>query len=125
MNLTPKKLFLMDGIGACISAIMLGIVLVQLQKYIGMPTNVLYLLAIIPVFFAIYSFTSYLKAGKNASSLLKGIAIANLCYCILSIYFMIKHMEVLTSLGWTYFILEILIVVSLVGIELKVARKYS
>ena len=39
MNLTPKKLFLIDGIGAVLSAFLLGVVLVKLQSLIGMPTN--------------------------------------------------------------------------------------
>jgi hypothetical protein len=43
--LKPKTLFLIDAIGAVLSTVLLGIVLVAFEKYIGMPTNVLYALA--------------------------------------------------------------------------------
>ena len=50
-ELNPKKLFLIDGFGAIISAFLLGVVLVKFEEKIGVPVSVLYLLATIPLFF--------------------------------------------------------------------------
>ncbi len=47
-TLKPKQLFLLDAFGALLSAFFLGFVLVKYQVYIGMPENVLYILALIP-----------------------------------------------------------------------------
>ena len=60
-KLNSKKLFLIDGFGAIISAFLLGVVLVKFQEKIGVPVSVLYLLATIPVFFAAYDFYCYQK----------------------------------------------------------------
>lgn len=118
----PKKLFLIDGIGAFLSAFFLGVVLVNLQKYIGLPKNILYVLAIIPVFFAVYSFSCYFFLKKNQNPFLKGIAIANLLYCCTTISLLIYFYQSLTILGLVYFILELLIVVAIIRLELKAAR---
>ena len=118
----PKKLFLIDGIGAFVSAFFLGVVLVSLQKYIGLPKNILYVLAIIPVFFAVYSFSCYFFLKKNQSRFLKDIAIANLLYCCTTISLLIYFYQSLTILGLVYFILELLIVVAIIRLELKAAQ---
>ena len=124
MNLNPKQLFLLDGFGALLSAFLLGVVLVKFESTFGMPRSTLYILAFIPCLFAVYDFYCYWKIQQQQGFFLKGIAIANLAYCCLSITFAFHHQEQLTTLGRTYFILEILVVVALVAVELKVARKF-
>ena len=49
---TVRILLLADGIGALVSAIMLGIVLPNFQPLVGMPLKELYILAAIPVVFS-------------------------------------------------------------------------
>jgi drug/metabolite transporter (DMT)-like permease len=121
-NANPKKLFLIDGFGAIVSAILLGIVLVKLQSIFGIPKSTLYFLASIPCFFAFYDFYCYYKIDKKVALFLKGIAIANLIYCCLSVGLAIYHIEEITKLGWIYILTEILIVCGLAFIELKVAK---
>ncbi len=118
----PKKLFLIDGLGAMLSAFLLGVVLVKLQSFIGMPTNQLYFLAAIPCFFALYDLISYFRVEENWRPYLKGIAIANLFYCVLSIGLLVIHFSKLTALGVAYFVVEILIVVVIAWYELKVTN---
>lgn len=118
-QLNPKKLFLIDFIGAIVSAISLGIILPKLQAYIGMPLNVLYLLAIIPVFFFIYSFYAYLYANTNWKPYLRFIAIANFLYCCLTFCLLIFYKNEVTFLGVGYFILEIIIVILLAFVEYR------
>ena len=116
-----KKLFLIDGLGAIISAFMLGIVLVNFENVFGMPKNILYLLSIIPCFFAVYSFYCYFKSLNNWRFYLKTIAIANLLYCLLTISLVIHLYEKPTFLGLIYFILELIVIGVLIIIELKTA----
>lgn len=125
MDLSAKQLFLIDGLGALLSAFLLGVVLVKFENVFGMPRNTLYILAFLPCLFAIYDLYCYLKIKKNHAPFLKGIAIANLSYCVISIGFAFHHYEQLTTLGWTYFILEIVVVVIIAIIELKAAKNIT
>ena len=117
-----RKLFLLDGAGAILSAVLLGIVLVQLEAYFGIPIATLYFLAALPCFFAIYDFYCYFKVEKNLAKCLRGIAIVNLLYCCLSILLAFYHYQEILYLGWIYIIVEIIIVVVLSIIELRVAN---
>lgn len=118
----PKKLFLIDGLGALVSAFMLGIVLVRLESYIGIPKSSLYILAAIPIFFAAYDLYSYKKEKAHQGRLLRGIAILNLCYCFISIGFAMYHYLTITTLGKIYVVVELLIIIAIVYVELKVAN---
>ena len=118
MDINTKKLFLIDGIGAMVSALFLGVVLVWLKDKIGMPVNILYLLAILPIFFAIYSFSCYFFK-ENSKPLLKGIATLNLLYCFLTIGLLFFYDHNLTFLGWTYFIAELIVLAVLIFLEFK------
>lgn len=117
----PRKLFLLDGIGALVSAFSLGVVLVQLEAFFGIPRNTLYFLAFLPCLFAAYDFYCYWRIKENWRVYLKAIAIVNLLYCVISLALAFYHIEHITFLGWGYIIIEILIVVVLANIELKVA----
>jgi hypothetical protein len=121
MVLNPKRLFLIDFFGAVLSAFLLGIVLVKLESIIGMPSNVLYILAILACGFAVYSFLCYLFVKENWQPFLKIIAIINLSYCLVTMGLVIYFYQEITTLGHIYFILEMIVIVSLVSVELKTA----
>ena len=121
MKAISKKLFLADAIGAMVSAFFLGIVLVQLNDLIGMPIKTLYILAVLPCFFAVYSFCCYFFIKKEWKSFLKIIAVVNLLYCCLTIGLMFFYSAELKVLGWIYFVAEILVIIALVSIEFKAA----
>lgn len=122
LKINLRTFFMIDGIGAIISAVMLGTVLVKFQNYIGMPVNSLYSLAFIPVLFFAYDLV-FLFAPFRKTVHLRIIAIANLLYVMLSLTLVIFHFGQLTALGLTYFIGEILIVVFLARWELRSAQK--
>ncbi|GAB5465247.1 MAG: hypothetical protein Kapaf2KO_06830 [Candidatus Kapaibacteriales bacterium] len=122
-NANPKKLFQIDGFGALLSAILLGVVLVKLEYLFGIPKPTLYFLASLPCLFAIYDFYCYYKVDKNLGIFLQGIAIANLVYCCLSMGFAIYHMKEITNLGWIYILVEILVVCTIALAELEVAKR--
>jgi hypothetical protein len=117
-----KKLFLIDGFGALLSAFLLGVVLVEFNDFFGIPVKTLYFLAFLPCLFALYDFYCYFNKNTHSGIYLKTIAFINIAYCILSLGFALYHHREITILGWGYIILEIIIVLILANIELKVAR---
>lgn len=119
----PRRLFVIDGLGALLSAFLLGIVLVHLTDLIGVPISTLYLLAFIPVLFGIYDLICFYRWKEGHARYLKYIAFANILYCVLSVAMMINHADSLTALGWIYFILEILIVLAIATIEYTVSAR--
>jgi len=123
VELNPKKLFLIDGLGAILSAFLLGVVLVKFETIFGIPSSTLYLLATIPIFFATYDFYCYKKRHQKTGLSLKGIALLNLLYCCVSLGLVFYHFDTITNLGWVYILIEITIVLLLAVIEFRVGRK--
>lgn len=119
----PKKVFQLDGLGAMLSAVLLGVVLVKWESVFGIPTSTLYLLAAIPCLFAVYDFYCYLKVDKMTGAFLKGIALANLLYCALSIGLALSHLDTITLFGWAYIIGEIVLVTVIALFELSVSKR--
>ncbi len=123
MILNPKKLFLIDSLGALLSAFLLGAVLVRFESAFGMPRKALNLLSIIACIFSIYSFMSYLLIKENWKPYLKIIAYANLIYCCLTIGFTLYFNSELTNWGLIYFLSEVAVIITLAIIEFKSASK--
>ncbi|MGB1207078.1 MAG: hypothetical protein ACPG5B_15640 [Chitinophagales bacterium] len=122
LHSNPKHIFLIDGLGALISAFSLGIVLVIFKNYFGMPQNVLHVLAAIACIFAIYSFSCALRMPKIWQLFLKLIAMANFIYCCVTIALLYYFYQKLTILGLIYFVLEIIVIFVLVKIEFAIAN---
>ena len=118
----PRKIFLVDGLGALLSAFFLGVVLVQFEDSIGVSKDLLIYLSLAAVVMAVYSLSCYFGFPNKWRLFLKAIAIVNLLYCCVTVGLILLDSETLSILGYLYFIIEILIVVSLVFVELKVAR---
>jgi len=122
-QLPARTLFLIDGFGAMLSAFMLGFVLMNNQPLIGMPVEVLQILASIPCLFAMYSFAGRFIIKGRVEPYLKWIAIANFMYCLTTAALVLLFFKELTALGIAYFMLEIAIVVYLARAELVVALR--
>ncbi|HMQ06596.1 MAG TPA: hypothetical protein PKC30_04800 [Saprospiraceae bacterium] len=116
-NMTPAKLFLMDGLGAVLTSSLLLFVLIPLEIYFGMPRHVLFLLAGIAIVFSFYSILCSIFVKEEWVSYLRIICLANLAYCILSLGFVIYFFHRLTALGVAYFFIEILVVAVVITIE--------
>lgn len=125
MILQPKTLFLIDGLGALLSAFLLGVVLTSFEEFFGMPRIVLYSLSFLAVLFAVYSSLCYLKTPENWPTYLKTIAILNLLYCFVTIGLVFHFFEQLTMFGIIYFVCEIFVILTLASIELKLAMHHS
>lgn len=119
----PKKLFLIDGIGALFSSFLLGIVLVKLKYIFGIPVKTLYFLASFPIIFSLFDFYSYHKEKPKQKHLLKWIAFANILYCCLSISMTFYHYKNVTKFGWIYILIESIVVCTLSIIEFKTSKR--
>ncbi len=118
-----KTIFLVDGLGALLSVVMLGMVLPTFPSYIGMPIPVLYWLAGLAFLLAITSLGCYKFADSTNPSWLRLISTANLAYCALTLCLLVLYYEVMTKLGVFYFVAESLIVIGLALWERKILRR--
>ena len=120
LTFNPKKLFLIDGFGAFLTAFFLVAILRTFNEYFGMPKTTLDFLSIIALAFSVYSFCCFFLVKNNWHPFLRAISIANLLYCCLTLGLVIHNYPRLTILGVTYFLIEIVIVCGLVFFEINV-----
>ena len=121
----PKKIFLMDALGAAVSAILLGVVLVKLERVFGIPESTLYFLAAFPILFILYDLFCLTKNKNDLGPFLKLIAVVNITYCCLSIGMTIYHLNTITIFGYLYILIEVIITFTLAIFEYKVASKLT
>lgn len=119
MTASPKTLFLIDCLGALLSAFLVGIILTRFESDFGLPRKAAFYLSIIPCVYAIYSFMGFLLIKENWKPYLRIIALANLLYCCLTISLVIYFYQHLTALGLLYFVGEVVVIVGLAFVELK------
>jgi len=120
----PKFLFILDSLGALLSAFMLGVVLVHFKSFFGIPITTLYILATLPLLFVAFDVYSYFSADSQLGINLRRIAIINLSYCLLSLSLAFYHIELITVYGWIYIVIEIIIVLFIANLEFKTGNKY-
>jgi hypothetical protein len=117
----PRALFLLDGLGAALTVLLLFFILRYYYNYFGMPTNILTYLSIIGLIYCVYSMSCYFFLQDNWTRYLRVIAIGNSLYCILTMGLTYSYYNNLTRMGLLYFLGEIIIIMMLVFIELSVA----
>ena len=118
-----KNVFLLDGIGAVVSASIMGLLVAQQVSFFGLPSKAAYFLAAFPCVFFVYSIYCYFNLPTDWKPYLKMIIIANLLYCFISIGVVFYHFALLTNIGLAYFILEIIIILIVVILELRVLKE--
>lgn len=119
-----RRWLFLDGLGATVSAVSLGLILPVLDDFIGMPRVALIPLALIAAVFALTSMAGALKLLElSPARHLKRIAVANLLYCLVTIGYLFAFSTELMLLDYLYFMGEIVLVVLLSAKELKLARK--
>ena len=115
----------MDALGATVSAILLGVVLVKLESIFGIPRGTLYLLAAFPILFILYDLFCLTKNKNDFRVLLKIISIVNIIYCFLSIGIAAYHFKTITIFGYLYVLIEVIITFKLAIFEYKVANRLT
>ncbi len=117
----PRKLFMVDGLGAALTTFSLYIIGRNFNFYFGMPKYILTYLSLIALVICIFSTTCFFLLKRNWTPFIRVISIANLIYCVLTLVFLFIYFNELTKLGLTYFFVEIVIIIALVYVELNVA----
>ncbi|MBM9590813.1 hypothetical protein JWG41_10180 [Leptospira sp. 201903075] len=117
-----RYIFLVDGLGAILSAVLLAFVLPLFIDLLGMPLDTLYILSIIPVVYAIYSLLCYFLNPFQWKFFLRVIAIANFSYCLVTMVYLLLNLEQTTVWGELYFVLEMIVVASLASFEWKLTN---
>lgn len=120
--LTAKKIFLMDALGALLSAWFLIVILLWLNVYVNMPTAVLSFLSAIAVAFCVYSTLCFFFVKTRPKPFLRIIITANVLYGCLTTGLLIVYYAQLTALGLTYFVLEIIVISIIVFFEIKATQ---
>ena len=125
-KINGHNIFLIDGIGALITAALLFFVVRPLYSFFGVVDFIVDLFAGAAVLFAIYSFVGHVLAVRlrrvNFKHSLIFIAVFNILYCVMTAY-VVFQLTGITLWGKLYFIGEILVILSLVYLELKIARR--
>ena len=110
-----------DGLGAVVSAVSVGVLRPLVQELIGFPASVLRALGAAAVGFALYSFSRFAQPHPRPSAL-RVVAGLNLSYCVVTVGLLVAYASELRPLGWAYFLGEVVLVVALSVYELRLAR---
>lgn len=119
---SAESIFLVDGLGAALTAIMLGVILPAFVPFFGMPAKVLYPLAGTATCLAAYSLSCQFLKPQRWQVFLRGIALLNLAYCCASLALMYFFWGTLTAWGVMYFVSEKVIILQLVFLEFAISR---
>lgn len=114
----PRGIFLVDGIGAIISAFFL-FAMSCFEEVFGMSASVLHYLMLIVVIFAGYSLSCFWFQVKNWRVFLKIIALGNTFYGLTTLILIFYLYNQLSTLGISYFLVELLVIALLVQFEFK------
>jgi hypothetical protein len=120
-----RNIFLLDGLGALLTASLTGLLLPAIQRYIGIPIPTLWCLALIASAFSLYSLACHFFLQTKRPVFLKVIMTANLLYCILIASLLIHHLATLKPLGIAYIIGEIMVILLVLYVESRVLRSVS
>jgi len=118
---TIPEIFLVDGIGALLTAGLLFVLVIPYHELFGLPAHVLKPMAYAGILFATYSILCYFLNPTKWPIFLKIIAGANTLYCVYTLLRLIEYRASVTIWGWIYFIGEIIIVMSLVQWEWRLS----
>lgn len=126
--MTPKfkinrqNIFLIDGLGASLSAIFSGLILPLFSEKLGIPPWLLYGMATIAVTFCIYSLFVHFGSKAYRPEFLLAIILANFTYCIFSTILIIFWPGV-TFYGRLVLAYEAIVVLGVIAIEVRVLLK--
>ncbi|HLP20939.1 MAG TPA: hypothetical protein VK174_11590 [Chitinophagales bacterium] len=118
LTANPRAVFLLDSAGAFLSTVQL-FVLAKFHTFFGMPQPILFLLCAIAFTLAIYSLCCYHFITNKWRTFLTITIASNVIYSLLTLSLMVYFHTVLTALGFTYFILELVVLCGIVFIEAK------
>lgn len=119
LKTNPKRIFLIDALGALLTSILLFGVLAQLEQYFGMPSNALYVLSVIAFCLFVYSIICHQLIKSNWKPFLRMVMIFNSIYLLFSIGLIFSCFEKISGLGFIYFIVEFIVIGIIIIIEFE------
>jgi hypothetical protein len=87
-----------------------------------MPKSTVRIFIFIAIVCSLYSTVLHFTKIKNWKPYLTLIALINISYCLFTGYHIFKNVHALTVLGYSYFVAEIIIILTLSALELKLSR---
>ena len=120
-----RKLFLLDGSGALLTALMLMLVLPKLDLLTGIDPDMITVMVLIAFLLTAMSLTFIFTYNQQSYKVLQVIGISNLLYSGIIVVVLLVHGSSMKPLGMTYFILEGLVVALLGLVEIRKHKKVS
>lgn len=93
MTFLKKNIFVIDGLGALLSAMFLSFVMPAIPSYIGMPAGGLRALACLALLLALYSLSCYRFANPSQPRWLRIATRCNLIYCALTAGLVVHYLR--------------------------------
>jgi len=118
----PRRLVLLDAIGALVTAALVGLVLPWFEPHIGLSRSSLHVLGAIAAAYTVLSFYAFFLL-RSWHIYLRVIGLANLGYVAVTLAVLVSEWSTVTGLGLAYFAVEIAIIVGLSCVELTVAGR--
>lgn len=123
LKVKPNNIFLLDGIGAFVTASIIYLVLNSNNEFIGLSSKALIPLSLVAFVFCVYSITCFFLVKRYWQTFLKTIIVANTMYCLTTIGVLFYSHKTVTTLGLFYFIGEIIVIGILVALEIKLLKQ--
>ena len=123
MKINARTILLCDGLGASLSAVMLGIILPAFKPLVGLPISLLHLLATLALLYAAYDFCCLRWADHGHPQWLSAIILANLSHVILTLIYLWVYRREIQTFGVVYFIGEIFVVLVIVVYQVKIVKR--
>lgn len=122
-KLQPRRIFLLDALGALTTASILGLVLPLFNNLFLLEDHIFYLLSAYVVILFFYSSSVYIFQPSSWVPHLRVIASANAAYCIFTIAIIMFKSEVVSIYTIIYFTGEAILIFFIAFIEWKYADK--
>ncbi|RAJ06776.1 hypothetical protein LX64_01903 [Chitinophaga skermanii] len=119
----PRKLFILDAIGALLTAVLLVLFGMYFHRFIGLPVHILQGLSLVAIAICIYSGICSICLRDHWRGFIKAMIIGNLAYCGLTAWIVAYYIGDLTGWGLVYFMGEIGVIGMLVWLEVRVMRE--
>lgn len=118
----PKRIFLIDALGALVSYLCLTFLILPTIHTLTTEEILRVLLWLLPLVFVFFDTYILLAKKVNLKVNLKIIASLNTIYCLISIIFISRNLHLIPMPILGYFTIEILVIILLVCYQLKLAK---
>ena len=118
----PKKVFLIDGFGALLTALLLFFVLRTFNTFFGLSKSTFEYLSLLALVFSVYSFCCFFLIASIWKPYLKIICSANILYCLLTFGIVLYYYQNISAFGIAYFLGEITVIFMIVFLEISIIK---